>query len=244
MNLKAGVVLLLALGGGFSAANDNEIKLRDLEAPSFYFQIFGGQSMTILGSEDRRTTFGIGLAYGRPEPRFHVDGVASQLVYEVYYDRNSSRGASGQPPNEADTFGALAYARFRWPTRQGFGFYATAGWGLQYTDETSVDLDSKINSTPMLGFGISWNGPGRRHCRLKISAHFQCRNGRPEPRPKPTPLGLLLEVLKKTARLKRFLNPAFLFVGSEKLFHLCENNLARKTRLDWTCDCRVAGPPY
>ena len=169
MNLKTTTAIGLAIVGGIAQASDNEIKLRSLVAPSYYFQIFGGQSMTILGSEDKRTAFGIGVAYGRPEPRFHIDGTGAQLVYEVYYDHSSSRGASGQPANETDSFGALAYARYRWPMREGFGFYATAGWGLQYSDRPTVDLDSRLNSTPMVGFGIAWDtGEGEGSIGLRF----------------------------------------------------------------------------
>jgi hypothetical protein len=136
---------------------------------SYYFNIYGGQSMTILGSEDRRTGFGIGFGYGRREPRFAIKGVGSQLVYEVYYEHSSSRGASGQGPNQSESFGVLAYARHRWPQRRGMGLYATVGWGLQYTNRTSVDLDSNLNSTPMLGLGVSWeNGFGEGSIGLRF----------------------------------------------------------------------------
>ena len=100
---------------------------------------------------------GVGLAYGRNEPRFAIPGANSELVYEAYYDQTRSPGASGQGPNSSYSYGVLAYARYRWPKKRGWGLYATAGWGLQYTDRTSVDLDSHINSTPMLGLGVAFD---------------------------------------------------------------------------------------
>lgn len=141
-------------------ADDPLPRQTKLNAPSTYLNIFGGQSMTILGSEDRRTGFGLGIGFGRPEPQFRIRGIRSQLVCEAYYDHTSSRGASGFGPNQADSFGLLAYGLWRWPKKRGLGLYATAGWGLQYTNRTSVDLDSKINSTPMLGLGVSWDTGG------------------------------------------------------------------------------------
>lgn len=157
MNGKSSLVAVLIAASCLSFADGPIPDKPKLSVPSYYFGIFGGQSMTILGSEDRRTGFGVSLGYGRPEPRFHVRGVQSQLVYEGYYEHSSSRGASGFGPNQAESFGVLAYGLWRWPPRKGLGVYATLGWGLQYSNRTSVDLDSKINSTPMAGLGVSWD---------------------------------------------------------------------------------------
>lgn len=157
------------MAASFSLGQSSYAGATKLNTPSYYFNLFGGQSMTILGSEDRRTGFGLGFGYGRPEPRFHVRGMRTQLVYEAYYDHTSSRGASGHGPNQAETFGAMAYGRWRWPLKRGVGIYATAGWGLQYTNRTSVDLDSNINSTPMLGLGFSWDtGDGEASIGLRF----------------------------------------------------------------------------
>jgi len=170
MNLRQA---LLAIGAATVAttavADDGEPWQIPVDKPSYYLNVFGGQSMTILGSEDRRTGFGIGFGYGRPEPRFNVSGVRSQLVFEAYYDHTGSRGASGQGPNEAESFGILAYGHWRWPKKRGGGLYATLGWGLQYTNRTSVDLDSQINSTPMVGFGVAWDtGQGEASIGLRL----------------------------------------------------------------------------
>jgi len=157
MKLKFALALLAAIATQGAMAGDGKSLPVTMGGPSYYIQIFGGQSMTILGSEDRRTGFGVGLAYGRNEPRFAISGASSELVYEAYYDQTRSPGASGQGPNSSYSYGVLAYARYRWPKKRGWGLYATAGWGLQYTDRTSVDLDSHINSTPMLGLGVAFD---------------------------------------------------------------------------------------
>jgi len=157
MHWRSSLVAALATATSVGMATDDPSDTNKLNVPSYYFNIFGGQSMTVLGSEDRRTGIGFGFGYGRPEPRFHIKGLRAQLVYEAYYDHNSSRGASGDGPNQAETFGVMAYGRWRWPQRRGFGFYATLGWGLQYTNRTSIDLDSNVNSTPMAGLGFSWD---------------------------------------------------------------------------------------
>lgn len=156
-------------------ADDTEAKIRRLVAPSNYFNLYGGQSMTILGSEDRRTGFGVGLGYGRPEPRFAFRGVGAQLVGELYYDHSSSPGASGQGPNQSESIGVLVYAQYRWPKRRGLGLFASMGWGIQYTNQTSVDLDSHLNSTPMIGLGASWDtGDGEASIGLRF---FHISNG-------------------------------------------------------------------
>ncbi|HJP83652.1 MAG TPA: acyloxyacyl hydrolase [Fimbriimonadaceae bacterium] len=162
MRQKVGCIFGLTLLTAFSVAQSAEELRIETDRRTTYFQLFSGQSITILGSEDRRTAFGMGIASGKREPRFYFRNFKdanAELVYEAYYDRSSSRGASGEGPNKSDSYGLLAYGRYRWPARHGLGLYLTAGWGVQYTNRTSVDLDSHINSTPMLGFGVSWSTP-------------------------------------------------------------------------------------
>jgi hypothetical protein len=158
MTLSRRLAVAVLLMGAASAWSDNDDPhIRLLVAKSYFVHLFTGQSLTVLGSEDRRTGFGLGFAYGRPEKRFAAKGVGAQIVYEVYWDHTSSRGASGRGPNQAESLGGLAYGRWRWPMHRNLGFYACAGWGLQWTNRTSVDLDSQLNSTPMVGLGVSFD---------------------------------------------------------------------------------------
>lgn len=136
---------------------------------SIYFNLTGGQSLLILGSEDRRAGIGFGFAYGRPEPRFTFHRTKAELVYEIYYDHTESRGASGHGPNQVESYGTLAYGRYHWSAGRKLGIYATAGIGLQYSNQTTVDLGSHINSTPMIGFGITWDaGEGEGSLGIRL----------------------------------------------------------------------------
>lgn len=170
MSLNRILGLIAALmGAALASADNDDPHVRLLVAKSYYMHVFTGQSLTVLGSEDRRTGFGLGFAYGRPERRFATRGIGAQMVYEVYWDHTSSRGASGRGPNQAESFGALAYGRWRWPMHRGLGLYASAGWGLQWTNRTSVDLDSQLNSTPMVGLGVSFDtGHGEGNLGLRF----------------------------------------------------------------------------
>jgi len=119
-------------------------------APSKYVYGFFGQSALILGSEDNRYGGGIGFGYGKPERRFRYKTLPAQLVVEGYIDRTRSLSES----RDTTAFGVLAYSRWRFPVNErGWGIYFDAGWGLQYADKTTIDLDSHLNSTPMLGLG-------------------------------------------------------------------------------------------
>lgn len=139
------------------------------KSPSTYFSVFGGHSIAILGSEDPRIGFGFSVGYGRSEPRFAFRSIDAQLVFEGYYEHSSSNGASGHGPNHTEAIGALAYARYRWPMYKKAGAYFTVGWGLQYANQNTVDLDSKFNSTPMVGFGVTWDtGKGEGSIGLRL----------------------------------------------------------------------------
>lgn len=162
-----GCVLALA---GSASATDLDVKMRSLVAPSYYFNLFGGTSLIVLGSEDKRTGIGVGFGYGRPEPKFRWRDTPAQLVWEVYYDHSSAPAFRNDPPNQTESFGLLAYGKWRWPpNKKGVGYYMTAGWGLQYSNRTTRDLDSKINSTPMIGIGVAWDtGNGEASLGLRF----------------------------------------------------------------------------
>jgi hypothetical protein len=119
-----------------------------------YVGAFFGQSTLILGTSDFRTGEGIFYAYGRPEPQLRSGKVEAQMVYEGYIDRTYSSGNDVDPANHTYAYGVLEYGRWRGRmTPDGWGMYFDLGWGLQWADKQTVDLDSKWNSTPMIGFG-------------------------------------------------------------------------------------------
>ena len=123
-------------------------------AKTHYFGAFFGQSQLILGSEDRRTGGGFSYAYGRPEPQFKWKSIPAQLVIEGYTDHTHSHGVDTERSNDTLSYGVLTYGRWRWPvTKRRVGIYFDLGVGLQYANRSTSDLDSRINSTPMMGFG-------------------------------------------------------------------------------------------
>lgn len=122
--------------------------------PSWYLAGFVGQAAQILGTSDIRTGFGFLVGYGRPEPKFRFRTIPAQIVYELYYNTTTSPGVDKTPPNRTFAVGGLVIARFRWPVDKiGNGIYGDIGWGLQYADHPTIDLDSRLNSTPVFGVG-------------------------------------------------------------------------------------------
>ncbi|MBI3722216.1 MAG: hypothetical protein HY248_06645, partial [Fimbriimonas ginsengisoli] len=120
----------------------------DLAAKSHYAGLFAGRSQLILGSEDTRVGGGLYYGYGRPEKRLRFGRMRTQLVFEGYVLRTHSGGANGDPPNDVDALGGLAYAHYRWKSA-----YLDIGIGLQASNHVSTDLPSYVNSTPMAGAG-------------------------------------------------------------------------------------------
>lgn len=104
-----------------------------------------------VGSEDHRKYQYLGVAYARPEPRLRFRRYKAEIVLEGYYERSHSPGASEQAMNTTDAWGVMAYARYRF----GGQFFFDIGWGAQYVDQRTVDLSSRLNSTPNLALGIA-----------------------------------------------------------------------------------------
>lgn len=124
-------------------------------APGFTFGAFGGKAFPVVGSEVSRHDFGFDLGYGKPEPRFRLGKLPAQLVYEAYYMDMRSEGIDHFPGFTESVFGALAFARYRWPRAHAVGGYGDMGIGLAYADRSNRDLDSRIDSTPYLGAGLA-----------------------------------------------------------------------------------------
>lgn len=149
--MKFVLCLFLALYAFYPVIADDQ---DPLTKPSHYVMGFFGQSQTILGSEDGRFGGGLSYAFGQPEKRFAMRGIPGQLVYEGYVDHTQSFGNMGFPPNATFALGALSYSRWRWPIdRNGNGVYADLGWGLQFANRPTLDLDTRLNSTPVIDIG-------------------------------------------------------------------------------------------
>lgn len=121
---------------------------------SQYLYGYFGQSVSWLGSEEIRLGGGLGYALGKPEPRFQWGRISSQLVYDAYIGNTSGRSGYSVGNETTTAMGVLAYGRWFWPRdEKGRGMYADLGWGLQYANHTSRDLNLTFNSTPTLGVG-------------------------------------------------------------------------------------------
>jgi hypothetical protein len=148
LKLQVGTVFL-ALSGLAGAQQD----FRD--RPSWYVGGFLGQSSVFLGSEDIRQGIGFSVAYAKPEPRFRFRSVKAQMVLEAYYNPTTSINE----PTSPDTRAAGILTMARWHGRRdqyGQGFFFDLGWGFQLADRRTIDLDSRINSTPTIGVGTTF----------------------------------------------------------------------------------------
>lgn len=146
----ATLFLLLTTFSCIAFADDPD----SLSSPSHYITGFAGRSIQIFGSEDGRFGGGLSYAYGQPEPRFSTGQIKAQLVYEGYIDHTESNGGSGFSRNATFGFGGLSYGRWRWPMDQyGNGVYFDLGLGLQLATQPTLDLESVLNSTPVMDFG-------------------------------------------------------------------------------------------
>lgn len=156
--LKGSWGLGLVLASGFAAAQ---------EAPrnhaSKYLNAYVGQALTTLGSEDVRYGFAFGYGFGKPERRFRFHSIPAQLVYEGYLLRTTSRFHYA-PHRSSWAVGGLAYSRWFWPRNEkGWGMYGGVGIGLQVVEFRSRDLNSTINSTPVLDIGGTFESGNREY---------------------------------------------------------------------------------
>lgn len=120
------------------------------DEPKTYLLSFTGQSWRILGSEDFRRVSGIGLAFSREEPRFKFRGLTGDLVWEGFLVNSTSDGTGQFKADHILGLGVIALARHRLGR-----FYSEFGLGLEYLNQLSYDISSKLSSTPTAGFGYA-----------------------------------------------------------------------------------------
>lgn len=111
-----------------------------------------GQTWLVLGSQDFRKSYGLAYQMVKPDERLSFRQNEAQLVFEA-----NMQSSTGRRPTRADNvqhnWGLLALGRYELGkpgTRHAFW---EAGWGLEYVDRTSQDLNLRWNSTPTLGLG-------------------------------------------------------------------------------------------
>jgi hypothetical protein len=114
----------------------------------------GGRTQKILGSAEIRGVAGFSVGLGKDEPKFRFGKIPAQLVWEAYRYGTDLQSAPGASPTRTWNFGGLAIARYRWPMdAYGNGMFFDLGFGVQFVNRVTFDLQSTINTTPMLGFG-------------------------------------------------------------------------------------------
>lgn len=109
---------------------------------------------TWLGSQDIRRGGIYSLSVERPEPRFHFLGHGATMLIEGYYMFTKGGAVYLAGPNSSHHYGIVAVARYYdrddSPVK---GFYEF-GWGLQFANRLTHDLDSRVSSTPLFGAGF------------------------------------------------------------------------------------------
>jgi len=125
----------------------------DLLGKAHEFTIFGGESLLILGTEDRRTILGASYGYVRPDKRLAFRGYPAQMVQEIKFDYSRAGGEYPRDPRSDMAIGALFYAHYEWPWQAPRGFYFDWGGGAESVQHTSHDLPLSFNGALMLGFG-------------------------------------------------------------------------------------------
>jgi hypothetical protein len=131
---------------------------RSVAPEAWYVGGFGGYSLLILGSEERRRGGGISVAYSREEPRLRFGNQPGEVVLEAYGYETSSKGFGKNDPDSTATLGALAMVRYRYPWVPSVSSYVDLGVGLQYASRRTHDLPSRLSSTPVIDFGLIFEG--------------------------------------------------------------------------------------
>ena len=107
-----------------------------------------------LGSEDTRRGGYYSLAFGKPEPRLHFWGYDAELDIEAYYIVTKGGSDFLAGPNTSHHYGVMLVGRYFERYSKAVRAFLEGGWGLQYTNRLTHDLDSLWNSTPMIGAGF------------------------------------------------------------------------------------------
>lgn len=159
--MKAVLLGFVLLSSALSVCQDRKPFEHELgfDQPRWYLAGHLGQSIKVLGSEDIRRGWCIGAIYAKPEPRFSNSWESGDLAYALYYtDTESTKNY--HPGGKSKGLGLIAAMHVHRMWTESWGYYYSMGWGLQYVDTASIDLDSQLNSSPVLGLGLIcfWGG--------------------------------------------------------------------------------------
>jgi hypothetical protein len=139
-------IVVLAALAAFGTAHAQEPKWR-ASAGALYGQDW-------LGSEDTRRGGYYALSYSRPEPRIHFWGYDGELDIEGYYMFTKGGSDFIAGPNSSHHYGVLVIGRYYQHYTRATRAFVEAGWGLQFTNRLTHDIDTRVNSTPMVGVGL------------------------------------------------------------------------------------------
>ncbi|MFN3684903.1 MAG: acyloxyacyl hydrolase [Fimbriimonadaceae bacterium] len=124
------------------------------EEGKWFLSAHTGRSQLTLGSEDKREAIAFGLGYSRPDPKMKAGTRPGNLDLFLYYEKSWSTARESIPNVATDAVGILALASYEDMWTKEVGTYLRVGWGLQLQNKPSNDLDSELNSSPVLGFGM------------------------------------------------------------------------------------------
>ncbi|HXH62183.1 MAG TPA: acyloxyacyl hydrolase [Fimbriimonadaceae bacterium] len=128
---------------------------RAQEKNHWAFNVGPANSFKDLGSEDARHGWYFSLQHFAHEPRFKFWGFEADFVKEAYYMHTIGGGFRVWPVTRAHNFGITLAGRF-W---LGHGYFMDAGWGLDYINRLTYDVYTRLNSSPVLGFGSIVKSP-------------------------------------------------------------------------------------
>lgn len=107
-----------------------------------------------LGSEDLRRGTYYALQYSVQEPRFTFRGSDAQMVLEAYYQFTKGGTQPNADPNKVNAIGGLVLARYWRQFPQTLPTYFEVGMGVQLNDRVTTDINSYLNTTPVVGVGL------------------------------------------------------------------------------------------
>ena len=163
----------------------NAIPPHQVEAPTtrgyWYLTLMGGQTQKILGSSEIRINGGLDLGYGRFDPRLKLGTIPAEFVIEAYTYRTELQSAPAASPGQTSNYGALAVTRYRWPMEKaGNGMYVDLGFGVQFVNRPTFNLQSNLNTTPMVGIGGVFRS-GKHEILLGLRLLHVSNGGRVKP---------------------------------------------------------------
>lgn len=145
-----------------------------------YFVLHAGTGQTIVplfGDTNKRNNLCLGLSYVKPERFFRIGRKKGDMFQELYYEHSASKGGDGTAghlPSDYEAVGYLFGVRYGWALGR-YGLYGDIGWGFQYNNHRTIDLPSRLNSTPFLDVGL-WI-PNGRHPLLLGIRYLHSSNG-------------------------------------------------------------------